>query len=198
MNPQLLRRIGLGVLLVVLVVVVATQLLPVFTGTPPATPPATTPGATAAPGTSAAAPAQPGQPAPPRPAAGSQQQAAPDVDELLANVQSVDFDYNATRLGANMRNPMSPLIFTDFTRMQQADDESAVYTPGKSEIIFLARQKVLSGIIYNSEAPVAIIDDEVVMPGYEYPEGIVVDSITEDTVVLRVQDSRIERKLGEQ
>jgi hypothetical protein len=194
MNPQRRNQIILGVLGAVAAVIVVWQVvLPMFSSpTPAATP------------TQAGAPAKPGQPAAATAAKaaakpGSNFDSQPlNVDELLANVQSVDFNYIEESKLANARDPMTPLVYKTFEGAQVATGLPGTVTVGKTENILRARQMVLSGIIYNAQSPVAIIENEIVGPGYQFPSGIVVESISEDGVVLRVEDTPIERKLGEQ
>lgn len=191
MNPQNRQKIIATALGVVLLIVLVWQLGPVFMAPAPPPAPAAATGAAPTPAAAKAAPAAK--------AAAVTPTDGLDLDSLYANVQQVNFNYNEERLQAAMRDPMAPLVFNQLEGAAAGEDgESGVPMVGKAEQIFLARQMVISGIIYNESAPYAIVDNEVVMPGYTFPTGIVVESISEDSVILRVDDTPIELKLGEQ
>lgn len=201
MTPQrkqiLAVVLGIGALAVVIF-----QLMPA--SAPPPTPPgpaATTPAAPTP------APAAPGAATPASPIVQSGGQGAQfNLDELLVSVQDVEFNYNAERLAANARDPMAPVVFRNFSREDGAMAQTGAGGPRKNEKIMIARSMSIAGIVYDSSNPVAILvyqlgpqqSSDVVYPGFEFPMGITVESINEDTVVLRVDDTMVELKLEEQ
>lgn len=110
-----------------------------------------------------------------------------DIDVLLANIQEVDFEYDAEEIP---RDPMRPLIGTLLTTEQ----EDPVIPPASVDRI---RDKNVSGIVWNEHAPVAIVDNEIVVPGFVYPDGTEVESIGPDRVVFKVAESLIQVQLKE-
>ena len=125
-------------------------------------------------------------------------QAELDIDQLLASVEEVDFNYDLERL---TRNPMTPLIGTSAGVIVSVDDPTRRDT---SPALAIARSMVITGIVYDSAEPMAVLDNkaeqlvEVVGIGHEFPIGILVESIEESRVVLRVGDMRIPKLLEEQ
>jgi hypothetical protein len=62
---------------------------------------------------------------------------------------------------------------------------------------------LLTGIIWDAEEPLAILNDEVVTEGFifstdEGAEGIIVDSIEPGRVILRVDETLVPLNLEEQ
>ena len=110
-----------------------------------------------------------------------------DIDVLLASIQEVDFEYDAEEIP---RDPMRPLIGTLLTTEQ----EDPVIPPASVDRI---RDKNVSGIVWNEHAPVAIVDNEIVVPGFVYPDGTEVESIGPDRVVFKVAESLIQVQLKE-
>lgn len=137
-------------------------------------------------------------PAAPRPAAQRTAQAAApapatrlqavevDVDELLQGIKVVNFDYEMSRVD---RNPMSPLV--GFVR---PGDIAPVAGPGT---LLDVRRKRVSGIIYDNRDPVAVVDDEIVGPGHQYPDGIRVHAIEPSRVVFQVGDALVPVEMKE-
>lgn len=193
MDKQKKQMVIAGVLAVVLIGVILYNF--VLAGGPPENyqlPPQVT-GAAAAPaatGTPAAAPAAPaGGVAPTAQIAADEI----DIDQLTQSVNKVSFDYDAVRIA---RNPMTPLV-----GRTQRGAEGEVATGG-SALVQRARSMLLTGIIWNSSDPLAILDNAVVSPGFVFNEGdsggIVVDTIEPNRVILRVEDQIIPLNLEEQ
>jgi hypothetical protein len=113
-----------------------------------------------------------------------------DIDALLASIKEVDFDYERDRVA---RDVMSPLVGQVAVRTQKdgAGEPVAAATLGK------VMSKIVSGIVWDESFPVAVVDNEVVEPGYEYADGTVVESIEEGYVVFRVGESLIQVELKE-
>lgn len=155
-----------------------------------AAPVAPAPGAAPAAGTPASAPAAPTV----------FQEVRTDLDTLLANVKEVDFDYEMRRVP---RNPMSPLVgpFAPPKIHTETEDDTPRDASKRAEeirIAALARSMTLSGILWDSRTPLAVLDNEVVYAGYKFPSGILVDSIMPDRVVLRFNDTLVAVELKEQ
>lgn len=114
-----------------------------------------------------------------------------DIYALLASIKEVDFDYEKDRIP---RDVMAPLVGKVAVRTGEdgaAAGKVAPATLGK------VMSKVVSGIVWDESYPVAVVDNEVVEPGYEYADGTVVDTIEEDYVVFRVGESLIQVELKE-
>ncbi len=180
MNRQQIVAIGL---VVVLVGVLIYQFGIAGSGTPtPAPPTATTTPA----GTAAGA----------APRVERLRQTDVDVAALMQDIQQVRFDYATERID---RNPMAPLVGGTMTPVVDGDVITTVTRSRVNEII----NKRVTGIIWDPVAPVAVVDDEVVYPGYVYPtQGgappIVVAGIEPDRVIFRLEDTAIPVELQEQ
>ena len=101
---------------------------------------------------------------------------SPDVDTLLEGIQEVTFDYEHYLADQRPRNPMTPLY-------RRALSPSPRY-------------RRLSGIIYDSTKPLAVIDGKVVGIGDVLDPGVVVQLVSNDHVVLRLEDSLTRLELG--
>ena len=184
MNSQRRRIIIMAVLGVVLVGVMFYQFVIKGGAAPaPAKPSATVPGNTA--GGPAAAPS-----AAPAAGAAPADSAEIDIDALLASIQEVDFDYEKDRVP---RDVMAPLV----GKVAVRTDEEGTGAPVAPATLGKVMSKMVSGIVWDESFPVAVVDNEVVEPGYEYADGTVVESIEEDHVVFRVGESLIEVELKE-
>ena len=110
------------------------------------------------------------------------------LSELLQNVREVSFDYNDS--AGDMRNPMRPLV--GMARMARGLLDGL--DPGEGSAGRLQRTPfVLTAVVWSEDAPMAVIDNEVVSPGDELPNsgGIFVESINPAGVVLRFDDQTI-------
>ena len=180
MNRQQIVAIGL---VVVLVGVLVYQLGIAGSSTPtPASPAATNAAGNA------------GRPMPPR--VERLRQTDVDVAALMQDIQQVRFDYATERVD---RNPMAPLVGGTMTPVLDGDVITTVTRSRVNEIV----NKRVTGIIWDPVAPVAVVDDEVVYPGYVYPtEGgappVVVEAIEPDRVIFRLEDTAIPVELQEQ
>lgn len=134
-----------------------------------------------------AAPRQAAQRTAQAPAATTRLQAVEvNVDELLQGIKVVNFDYELSRVD---RNPMSPLV--GFVR---PGDIQPIIVPGT---LLDVRRKRVSGIVYDSRDPVAVVDDEIVSPGHQYPDGIRVQAIEPNRVIFQVGDTLVPVEMKE-
>lgn len=124
-------------------------------------------------------------------AAESEPSAPVDIYALLASIKEVDFDYSKERVP---RDVMAPLVNKVAVR---AAEEGAAPTAIAPATLGKVMSKAVSGIVWDETYPVAVVDNEVVEPGYEYADGTAVDSIQEDYVVFRVGESLIQVELKE-
>jgi len=117
-----------------------------------------------------------------------------NIDELLAGIKEVDFDYDRERLP---RDPMTPLVGT-LTKTQKEGEKGATpegTTPQATPVTVM--NKVVSGIVWDAKRPLAVVDNDVVYPGYTYADGTVVEAIERGHVVFRIGDSLIQVQLKE-
>lgn len=199
MNAQKKQLIILAVLGVVLVGAVVYQLFIAKEAAPPGN---------LGKQAGASAPATPGaKPAPAKPGAGTAPAATPatapgeqgtqlkradvDIDALLAGIKEVDFDYDRDRMP---RDPMRPLV-GQVSKMDQGGEGGGEAVPPAT--VGQVMGKVVSGIVWDKARPVAVVDNEIVYPGFQYPDGTVVDAIERDRVVFKVGDSLIQVELEE-
>ncbi len=120
----------------------------------------------------------------PAPAAAPAGQASQlDLDALLASVQQVEFDYAANRPS---RDPMRALVGLTPVLPNGGEVTDEPILPDVTPPAI--RSMILSGIIYDEQRPMAVLDDEVVFPGYEFPNGVVVEAIEPTAVRLRMGD----------
>lgn len=106
-----------------------------------------------------------------------------DINLLIQNIKEVGFVYAESH---KSRNPLIPLIGT--SALVYSSHGQADFTPGGTGENFLyeAQRKIVSGIIWDAENPLAVINDEVVGVGYRFNSGILIKTITENRVVLSV------------
>lgn len=112
-----------------------------------------------------------------------------DLDSLLQNINVVTFVYDNEKIN---RNPMTPLV----GRILAPSDPNSRDTVGPPNPGII-RSKSVSGIIYNEFNPVAIVDDEVITEGYQYPDGVVVTRIEPKRVWFQWRDTLIPVDLKE-
>jgi len=123
------------------------------------------------------------------------QEAPVDLQELIVNIKEVEFNY---RDAHDSRNPTAALVGDPMLfrarRVPGGGDELA------ENLLYEANRKNLSGIIWDDEKPLAVIDDAVVYVGYEFEEPIIVKTIERDFVVLAIagEDIEVVRQLKEQ
>lgn len=126
----------------------------------------------------------------PAPGAMQIKKADVNIDELLAGIKEVDFDYEQNRLP---RDPMAALVGT-LTRKEGEGAEKAPLAPATAVQVM---NKVVSGIVWDERRPLAVVDNEVVYAGYVYADGTTVESIERDRVIFKVGDSLIQNPLKE-
>jgi hypothetical protein len=118
-----------------------------------------------------------------------------EIDVLLEDIQEVTFDYE--QYAMDMRNPMTPLVGPHSGWGRGPEERRGEARP--PEIDMIVKHIDLSGIMWDAKSPLAVVDNEVVAPGDELPktQGIVVDAINVDHIVVRVNDTPIEIELKE-
>lgn len=111
-----------------------------------------------------------------------------DLDALIESLNVVTFVYDNEKIS---RNPMTPLVGRVIAPTEQETDGTFIINEGT------IRNKSVSGIIYNEFNPAAIIDDEVITEGHQYPDGVVVTQIEPKRVWFKWRDSLIPVELKE-
>lgn len=106
-----------------------------------------------------------------------------DINKLVQNIKEVDFVYAENH--AN-RNPLIPLIGTSALVYTSHNRGGSMSGDVDENLLYEAQRKIVSGIIWDSENPLAVINDEVVGVGYQFNSGILIKTISEDRVVLSV------------
>lgn len=122
------------------------------------------------------------------------QEAPVDLEELIENIKVVEFDYHNQH---DSRNPTSalvgdPMLFRTYVATGDEDDIA-------ENLLYEANRKSLTGIIWDDEKPLAVIDGVVVFVGYKFQEPILVKAIERDYVVLAIagEDLEVVRQLKE-
>jgi hypothetical protein len=142
-------------------------------------------------------PADPGAPAAPaapaaRPAPAAPQRAEVDIDALLASVREVEFDYNEASIRRDPMRPlvgrMSPAAFGEMTAAQMLPQQA-------QGLNLVARNMVVTGIVFDANRPLAIVNNEIVSRGTELSSGILVEDIEVNRVILRVNGTLIPLEL---
>jgi len=119
------------------------------------------------------------------------QKAEVNIDELLMGIKEVDFDYARDRMP---RDPLAPLVGTVSKKSaSEATGDLSTIPPSILQVM----NKVVTGIIWDKTRPLAVVDNEVIFPGYEYPDGTVVYKIDKESVTFKVGDSEIQVELKE-
>lgn len=141
------------------------------------------------------APAPSGGAVPATPAANAKAPAAPaapagpvDVDELAKGVQVVDFYYEPASVA---RNPMTPLVGPQAVFAGGFEPAAFGFAGDEAEARMRVAQMAVTGIVWDSSFPLAVVDDDVVAPGDVLADGVVVESIEPDRVILQVGGSSV-------
>lgn len=123
------------------------------------------------------------------------QEADVDLDKLIQNIKEVEFDY---ALAHGSRNPTFPLVNDPMIfRARRAPLSDAEVT---EDLIYAANRKDLTGILWDKEHPLAVMDDEIISVGHRFAEPIVVKAIEQNRVILALGGEGLEivRELKEQ
>lgn len=168
-NTNKRNMIILGVMGVVLVVVLGRALMPLMSG-----------------GSSTSKSAAKTTNTPTRAQVQTLKEVDIDADELLNNIRPVTFIYESERIE---RNPMTPLVGT----LNAISSPTAIVRGSVSSVM----QKRVTGIVWDKYNPAAIVDEEIVTKGHEYPDGVRVYSIEPDQVTFQVGDTRVPIKMKE-
>ncbi|MFO7976040.1 MAG: hypothetical protein R6V12_15555 [Candidatus Hydrogenedentota bacterium] len=137
-----------------------------------------------------------------------------DIKQLTASIKEVEFDYEDARKEEQMRNPMAPLVgpYVAQAPLSATDDQGAVSESEEVAIAAIRRNLRLAGIMWHPTDPIAIINNEVIPKGYTFPgemfrtarshsgileNGVSVERITQNSVILKYKDSEITLELKE-
>lgn len=123
------------------------------------------------------------------------QEAHVDLHELIQNIKEVEFNYREEHDGRNPTVALvgDPMLFRTYTDWGDGDEIA-------ENLLYEANRKNLTGIIWDDDTPLAVIDGEVVGVGHEFQEPIIVKAIEQNFVVLAIagEDLEVVRQLKEQ
>lgn len=171
----------LGICGVVLVGVLVYQFV-IAGGPDTPSPPPATPKAAPPPETPGAPPATVRPSAPPEMT--DQERRMDELTRMLSDVETVRFDYREARIARDPTEPLHRLI----RGAGETGEMAAIMPPPRRHEILSKR---ITGIVWDPQAPMAVVDDEVVYPGYVYPNGIAVAGIEQTRVIFRINDTEI-------
>jgi hypothetical protein len=180
MNNQQKQIVVLVIAGIVLAGVIGVQMYRMSApGAPPAAPrPATPASATAAGPASASLAMDLEENAPLNPEA---------LEALLAGIKQVTFNYPVNP----GRDPMIPLL------RDTIGPGLGEFTPLGQYVLSDPRNKVVSAIIGSGGQRYAVVDEDVVFPGYVYPDGVRVEAIHPKYVTFNFDDKRVDVPLKE-
>lgn len=125
-----------------------------------------------------------------------------DIDELVKSIKEVGFDYTRRK---SARDPMVPLAGGSKISRPSGDVLAGLEGSDADKtrvLIYEANRKEVTGILWDEENPLAVIDDEIVHVNYAFESGIRVTKIgpTEVILVVTIGNEEIEvpRELKEQ
>lgn len=132
------------------------------------------------------------------------QKADVDIDELIAGIKEVDFDYDAVAADVN---PMTPLVgpFAP-KRVAASEDGGPESVAARQDIQALIRNLRVTGIMWDQYDPMAVVRfpvqgetiSEVVTRGFEFPDmGVTVHDIETDRVILNINGVEVPIELEE-
>ncbi len=118
-----------------------------------------------------------------------------DLDTLVQEIKVVEFEYDK---GAEARDPTLPLAGDSMKLRARTAIAKHDLTP--ESLLNSAKQKRVTGIIWDDRRPYAVIDNDVVSVGFTFDEPIFVKAIERDHVVLGItgQDTEVVSELKEQ
>ena len=127
-----------------------------------------------------------------------------DLDELIASVTVEPIDYTTVAI---TRDPMEPLVGKVVIPQSGTPGEQGGLSDGgapaaaaglmKPGAMMDAYSKQVTGIIWDAQKPMAVVDDEVVGVGHVFANGIKVHAIEPTRVVLQVGDSLVPVEMKE-
>lgn len=118
-----------------------------------------------------------------------------DLDTLVQEIKVVEFEYDRE---IQDRDPTIPLAGDAMKLRAKTMVASAHRTP--EDIVQAAKMKQVTGIIWDSATPYAVVDNNVVSKGFTFDEAIFVKAIEKDHVVFGIegQDTEVVAELKEQ
>lgn len=135
------------------------------------------------------------------------QKASVDIDQLIASVKEIAFDYDTERMPTN---PMTPLVGPAAHRAlasgASTGDTPGVSLAGGSDSQTVLRTFRVTGILYDKRDPMAVVSypvrgqltSEVVTRGYSFPDlDIKVLDIEQERVILSANGAQVSLQLEE-
>jgi hypothetical protein len=136
-------------------------------------------------------------PSQPQPVGGTLQfeSANVDVDTLLARIEEVDFNYEEERLSHDPFRPLVGPLAPARLASGEAGTEMASVPQGAGYVL---RNLRVTGIMWNPNRPMAVLNDEIVHTGFVFEEtGVTVETIERDRVMVRLGDALVPIELEE-
>ncbi|MCC6796714.1 MAG: hypothetical protein IT366_16460 [Candidatus Hydrogenedentes bacterium] len=134
------------------------------------------------------------------------QKAAVDVNQLIASIQEITFDYDTDRMQVN---PMTPLVGPSAHQVLASttpgSETPGTFAPGGDSQTILRTFRV-TGILWDKRDPMAVVaypmkgqlTSEVVTRGFEFPDlGIKVIDIEQERVILDANGTQVSLQLEE-
>ena len=135
------------------------------------------------------------------------QKAAVDVNQLIASIQEITFDYDTDRMQVN---PMTPLVGPSAHQVLASttpggEGPGTTFAPGGDSQTILRTFRV-TGILWDKGDPMAVVaypakgqlTSEVVTRGFEFPDmGIKVIDIEQERVILDANGTQVSLQLEE-
>jgi hypothetical protein len=133
---------------------------------------------------------------PPKPAATSTPtpSGGTDINALLRNIKEVDFEYSTKKMS---RDVMEPLVGMASGNKPGEPGKKLLNVSGPGRLMDYMKKSVL-GILWNPVRPLAVVDKDLVYPGFKYDDGGVVESIEPDSVTFKFEDVLIPVSLKEE
>lgn len=118
-----------------------------------------------------------------------------EVDDLLARIEEVDFNYEEERLGVDPFRPLVGPLAPARLASADGDTEMASIPHGSGYVL---RNLRVTGIVWNAARPMAVLNDEIVHTGFVFEEtGVTVETIERDRVMVRLGDALVPIELEE-
>lgn len=135
------------------------------------------------------------------------QKAAVDIDQLIASVKEIAFDYDTERMPTNPMTPLvGPAAHKALVSGAPAGETPGVSLAGGSDSQTVLRTFRVTGILYDKRDPMAVVSypvrgqltSEVVTRGYAFPDlDIKVLDIEQERVILSVNGAQVSLQLEE-
>ncbi len=115
------------------------------------------------------------------------QRANVNLDALVQEIKAVEFEYGKDK---EERDPTMPLVGD--TMLLHTRTAKSTGSQDPDDLLFSAKRMKVTGIIWDDDAPLAVIDDNVVAVGFQFEDSIFVKAIERDRVILGITGQDVE------